>query len=147
MSRFSKLTLPALLLYASFAAAIDGESFADPNLERRYQQLAHELRCPKCQNQNIADSNAPIAADFRREVRDLLAEGKTDDEIKTFLTERYGDFVLYRPPLATRTLFVWFAPGLALIAGLAAAVAVIRRRAAVPIDGPLDDSGSGAGTP
>lgn len=123
--------------------AIEGQPFKDPALEERYQNLTHELRCPKCQNQSIAESDAPIAADFRREVRSLMAEGKTDDEIKGFLSARYGDFVLYRPPFSTRTVVLWIAPGLALVGALIAVVTIVRRRTQGSFDDPREDAREG----
>jgi cytochrome c-type biogenesis protein CcmH len=82
-----------------------------------------------CQNQSIADSNATLASDLRREVRDLMNAGKSDDEIRAFMTERYGDFVLYRPPLRPRTWLLWAAPALLLLGGISIALTIIQRRA------------------
>jgi cytochrome c-type biogenesis protein CcmH len=135
-----------IFLFASLAnaAAIDSEvTFSDPVLLKRYQHLTRELRCPKCQNEAISDSNAPVAADLRREVRNLLAQGKSDDEIVRFLTDRYGDFVLYNPPFAARTVVLWIAPSLALMVALGVAIVVIRRRSHLPIDD-SPDAGAGA---
>ncbi len=144
----NKVLLAFLIFcFAVQAFAIDGEAFDDPNMEARYQFLMHELRCPKCQNQNIADSDAPIAADFRREVRAMLKEGRTDQEIKQFLVDRYGDFILYRPPMATRTMALWLAPGLALLAAIASVLVVVRRRMNKPLDDPPDDGVSESQTP
>jgi cytochrome c-type biogenesis protein CcmH len=94
------------------------------------------LRCLVCQNQTIADSNAGLAQDLRREVRELMVEGKSDDEIHDFLTARYGDFVLYNPPVKPRTYLLWAAPGLLVIFGMGAAVAVVMRRARAARDNP-----------
>jgi len=125
------------VLLASAAWAIDTEpAFDDPALQARYEQLTNELRCLVCQNQSIADSNAGLAADLRRELRELLAAGKSDDEVLKFMTDRYGDFVLYRPPVAPRTWLLWGAPAILLILGVGIAVRVIRRRAKLPIDEP-----------
>jgi cytochrome c-type biogenesis protein CcmH len=125
------LTVPALVL------AIDAErAFDDPAMQARYEKLTRELRCLVCQNQTIADSNATLAQDLRREVRELMAEGKTDTEIHEFLTARYGDFVLYNPPVKPRTYLLWAAPGLLVLVGLGAAVVVVMRRARVARENP-----------
>ncbi len=112
------------------ALSIDAErAFEDPAMQARYETLTRELRCLVCQNQTIADSNATLAQDLRREVRELMTEGRSDDDIRTFLTDRYGDFVLYKPPVTARTYLLWAAPALLLLGGLGAAFMVIRRRA------------------
>lgn len=101
--------------------------------ERRFQDLVEELRCVMCQNQSLADSNAQIAVDLRREVLDLMREGRSDGEIREFLVDRYGEFVLYRPALSAHTWLLWFGPLLALGIGAVAVGVVVRRRArAVP---------------
>jgi cytochrome c-type biogenesis protein CcmH len=106
-----------LALAAAVWAAAAQEGFDDPVLDARYRALTREIRCPKCLNENIAESKAPVAADLRREVRRLIAEGASDDEIKTFLSSRYGEFVLYRPRLTPTTFAVWAAPFLLLAVG------------------------------
>lgn len=118
-------------MFLGTAHAIDVEKLDDPVLQERYERLTHELRCLVCQNETIADSNASLAVDLRREVRQMMKEGKSDAEIRTFLTERYGDFVLYRPPVTPRTWLLWAAPALLLLAGALVAIVVIRRRARV----------------
>lgn len=118
----------ASILLAGAALAIDAEHLDDPVLQQRYEHLTNELRCLVCQNNTIADSNASLAADLRREVREMLVAGKTDADIRSFLTERYGDFVLYLPPVAPRTWLLWAAPALLLFGGAAVAVLVIVRR-------------------
>lgn len=111
------------------AAAIDtGQAFDDPAQQQRYEQLIRELRCLVCQNQSIADSNATLASDLRREVRDMIQAGSSDDEIRTFMTERYGDFVLYEPPMAPRTWLLWLAPALLLLGGIGVTGMVVLRR-------------------
>ena len=97
-------------------------------LQHRYESLNRELRCLVCQNQTIADSNATLAQDLRREVRDMIAAGKTDDEIREFMIERYGDFVLYRPRMTAQTFLLWAAPALLLLVGGAMLFRVVRRR-------------------
>lgn len=110
------------------AAAIEPAPFADPATEVRYRELLAELRCPKCQNQSLADSDAPIAADLRAQVRRLMQEGASDEEIVAYLVARYGDFVRYRPPVDARTLGLWLGP-LALLALGGMAVWAVARRA------------------
>ncbi|HEY7741044.1 MAG TPA: cytochrome c-type biogenesis protein [Steroidobacteraceae bacterium] len=111
------------------AAAIDtGQAFDDPAQQQRYEQLIRELRCLVCQNQSIADSNATLASDLRREVRDMIQGGSSDDEIRAFMTERYGDFVLYEPPMAPRTWLLWLAPALLLLGGISVTGMVVLRR-------------------
>ena len=117
MIRF--LLLCALWLTgASAAYAIDHETaFTDPVMNARYLSLIREIRCPKCLNESIADSDAPVAGDLRREVRRLMGDGKSDDEIKDFLSARYGDFVLYRPRLTEKTWVIWAGPFVFLAIG------------------------------
>jgi cytochrome c-type biogenesis protein CcmH len=114
-----KPLLRALLLWLAVGVAHAADTpfaFQDAEIERRYQKLAAELRCLVCQNQSLADSHADLAQDLRDEVYRMLNDGKTDDEIVGFLVERYGDFVLYRPPVAGITYLLWFGP-LLLLAG------------------------------
>ena len=119
----------SLLAAASVRAAIDLTDFGgNTELEERYHTLVTELRCLVCQNQTIADSNADLALDLRREVRNMLVDGKSDDEIKTFMLERYGDFVLYRPPVKSSTVPLWIGPFVLLAIGLVVVVVIVRRR-------------------
>jgi cytochrome c-type biogenesis protein CcmH len=116
------------------AFAIDtGVAFDDPVLQARYEKIIAEVRCLKCQNQSIKDSNAFLASDLRREIRRMLEEGMTDAEIYDFLVDRYGEFALYRPRASGKTLFLWIAPGLLLFGGAFQLVRVVRRRMALPI--------------
>ena len=101
---------------------------ADPALEARMVRITSELRCLVCQNQTIADSNAGLAVDLRRETREMLRQGKSDAEIIAYMTARYGDFVLYRPPLKSTTALLWFGPAAMLALGAAGLVLVLRRR-------------------
>ena len=103
----------------------------DAALERRVQALSEELRCLVCQNQTIADSNADLAVDLKNQVREKLRQGASEKEVIAFMTERYGDFVLYRPPVKATTWLLWFGPGLLLVAGLIALFIRLRRRATV----------------
>jgi len=130
------------VLSVPLAQAIDPVELEDPVLQERYRALSYELRCMQCQNQSIADSPVGLAGDLRREVRELLLQGKTDDEVREHLRARYGDFILFRPDFNARTAWLWLAPGLMLILGLVVAWRVIRRRAAMlPMDpSPADAS-------
>ena len=132
-----KLALFALLLaFVSTAMAIDTDkAFDDPELQARYEHIIEEVRCLKCQNQSIKDSNAFLAGDLRREIRRMLSEGKTDDEIYDFLVARYGEFALYRPRMSGKTLVLWIAPILLLLAGGFVLVNILRRRMAMPVEG------------
>ena len=100
----------------------------DPALERRVTRLAHELRCLVCQNQTIADSNAPLAVDLRNQIREQLAAGKSERDVIDFMVQRYGDFVLYRPPFKATTVLLWAGPFLFMVAGLVFLVRLLRRR-------------------
>jgi cytochrome c-type biogenesis protein CcmH len=102
--------------------------FRDAAEETRFHQLTSELRCVMCQNQSLADSNAQIAHDLRREVLDLMNQGKSDAEIKRFLVDRYGEFVLYKPEIQRDTWLLWFGPGLLLLAGAIVIVVIVRKR-------------------
>ncbi len=124
-----------LALAVPSAFAIDtGKAFEDPVMQARYEHIISEVRCLKCQNQTIKDSNAFLAADLRREIRRMLEEGMSDAEIYDFLVERYGEFALYRPRVSGKTLFLWIAPGMFLLGGAFLLVRVLRRRMTLPID-------------
>jgi cytochrome c-type biogenesis protein CcmH len=118
-----------ILLVSMLAHAVDPLPFKDRAEELRFQALTKQLRCLVCQNESLADSNAPLAADLRRDVFEQMEAGKSDEEIKAWLTARYSDFVLYDPPLHAATLLLWFGPVLVLLAGGAAIVMIVRRRA------------------
>lgn len=107
-----------LVLSVPSYAVIEIYEFEQESQKQRYHHLIEELRCPKCQNQNLAESDAPIAQDLRRELHRLLTEGRTDDAIIEYMVMRYGNFVLYRPPLDRNTLVLWAAPGIFLLFGL-----------------------------
>lgn len=132
-----------LLLVAGIGAfkpafAIDSEGpLEDPALQARFEDLTWQLRCLVCQNQNIADSNADLAKDLRRQTREMLLAGKSDKEILDYMTDRYGDFVLYQPRFTPKNWLLWGAPVLLLVGGGWLLASVVRRQAArVP-----DDSG------
>lgn len=110
------------------AAAVDIDRMPTPELQARYDDLSHELRCMQCQNQSIADSPVGLASDLRRDVREQLLAGKTDDEIRDSMVARYGNFILFRPPFEPRTAWVWIAPFALLVLGLVVAVRVVRQR-------------------
>jgi cytochrome c-type biogenesis protein CcmH len=112
--------------------------FDDPELNQRYQNLLHEVRCPQCRTETIAESNAPIAADLRREIRKQMAEGASDDEIVEFLLARYGEFVLYRPRFTPKNYALWAGPFVFLALGGLVFWRVLRVRQAQPLD--LDDN-------
>ena len=117
-----------LLLISSVAfAAIDTYEFKDEASRERFQQLVAELRCPKCQNQNLADSNSPIASDLRREVYKMVETGESDEQIVDFMVARYGEFVLYRPRVTSNTWVLWYGP-FALIALGAGVVWLLTRK-------------------
>lgn len=121
------LVLLALLL-GQTAAALEPVDYRSAAEEQRFKALTAELRCVMCQNQSIADSNAPIAHDLRREVLALMREGRSDDEIKQYLVERYTDFVLYEPPMRGGNWLLWVGPFLILLAGGVAVIRIIRRK-------------------
>jgi cytochrome c-type biogenesis protein CcmH len=120
-----------LFLLAFFYSSFLPVHADDVSLEQRVQRISEELRCLVCQNQSLADSHAELAIDLKNQVREKLKQGASEKEVITFMTERYGDFVLYRPPVKATTLLLWFGPGLLLVAGLIALFMRLRRRAAV----------------
>ncbi len=120
-----------LLGSAGAGAVIETYDFSSPVLEERYQELSTELRCPKCQNQNIADSNAPIAQDLRRLLHEQLEAGASDDQIRDYMVARYGEFVRYRPRFHGATALLWLAPALLLFGAVVVAVLVLRSRRGV----------------
>ena len=129
MKRLLIACLLGLSLVGVARAAIDTYEFKDEVERERFRSLTEELRCPKCQNQNIADSNAPIATDLRREIYRMLDDGRSDKEIVDFLVMRYGDFVMYKPPLDSRTWLLWYGPfGLLGLGAIVLCVLVLRRR-------------------
>ena len=113
----------------SVSAAIDTYQFKDAQKQARFQKLTNELRCPKCQNQNLADSNAEIASDLRAKIHLMLEEDKSDEDIVKYMLERYGDFVLYQPRLSKQTFLLWYAPALLLLSGIAVIGLIVRFRA------------------
>ena len=133
---FARALVAAVVLAAS-AVSIAREAppeAADPAIESRMVRITSELRCLVCQNQTIADSNAGLAVDLRRETREMLRQGKSDAEIVDYMTARYGDFVLYRPPLRAKTALLWFGPALLVLVGGAVLVFTLRRRSRMSAD-------------
>ncbi|MDE2262438.1 MAG: cytochrome c-type biogenesis protein CcmH [Gammaproteobacteria bacterium] len=120
-----------LLLGFSRAWAIAPEQMPTPQLEARYLALIHGFRCMQCQDESLADSPVNLAADMRRQVRDMLLAGKTDQQIRDFMVSRYGYFILFKPPFVLKTAWLWLTPGVLLLVGVIAALTVIRRRAAL----------------
>jgi cytochrome c-type biogenesis protein CcmH len=152
------LLLAALLLAlapAAPATAKDAVPIAtDPALEARVMSLAVELRCLVCQNQTIADSHADLAVDLRNQIRTMLVQGQSDDQIRKYMTDRYGDFVLYKPPFKPATALLWVGPPVLLVCALAALFLMLRRRmraspddfdpeTQIPADGATDVSPAG----
>ncbi|MFO7551406.1 MAG: cytochrome c-type biogenesis protein [Haliea sp.] len=130
--RATALALWVLLLALPAAAVIETYEFSEPELEKRYRELSQELRCPKCQNQNIADSNAPISQDLRRLLHQQLEAGASDGEILEYMVARYGEFVRYRPAFNAATAILWLAPVLLLLAGAAGLLLLLRGRKQSP---------------
>jgi cytochrome c-type biogenesis protein CcmH len=143
---FLRVLLVSLCVAPAFA--IDPVEMSDPVLQERYRNLSHELRCMQCQNQSIADSPVGLAGDLRREVRQLLEDGKTDQEIRQHMRDRYGDFILFRPEFSARNAWLWITPVLLLLIGIGVAIRIIRQRVTLaPSDAsdPDDVGQNGAG--
>ena len=138
------LALIVSTFLASVCGAQSGEDLSDPALNARYQALIREVRCLVCQNQTIADSNADLASDLRREIREMLESGATDNEISDFLVARYGDFVLYRPPVQPNTWVLWGGPAAMVVIGLVVFARVMRTRSRQPLDEDELDEDRGA---
>jgi cytochrome c-type biogenesis protein CcmH len=124
----SLLLVLCMLLPLSAQATIDAFEFSKPEYETRFHNLNQVLRCPKCQNQNISDSDAPLAADLRREVYRMLEEGQSDEQVIDFMVTRYGDFVLYRPRVNSMTWVLWYGPYVLLGIGILVVVLISRHR-------------------
>ena len=123
-----RLLLSLMIFWsAQSLAVIETYEFSTPDLELRYKALSQELRCPKCQNQNIADSNAPISRDLRAIVHEQLEAGATNEEIIDFVVDRYGEFVRYRPGMDSNTMWLWSAPLILLVMAVAVVLTQIRK--------------------
>jgi cytochrome c-type biogenesis protein CcmH len=127
-SKIGLLAALLLLLSAFTLVAQEPLVFSSAEQEARYNKLTQELRCAVCQNQNLADSDAPLAQDLRQEIYDMMQAGQTDDQIKSFMVARYGDFVLYRPPIQGNTLALWVMPIVLLFIGALAVFFTVRNR-------------------
>jgi len=139
------LLLGLCLACAPLARAVDNTPpLPDPVQQQRYLDLTHELRCMQCQNESLADSPVGLAADLRRDVRELIVAGNTDEQIRDHMVARYGEFILFRPRMNLRNAWLWAAPGLFMAIGAVIAVRVVRARATQvgPDDEPLDPSAS-----
>jgi cytochrome c-type biogenesis protein CcmH len=123
----------ALFTLGAGAVDLNGQ-LEDPALQSRFESIAKELRCLVCQNESIADSNAELAVDLRRQVREMLVAGKSDDAIFKYMTDRYGDFVRFAPPLGPKTFLIWGAPFIVLILGVGIIFRVVRQRSRMPLD-------------
>lgn len=140
MKRVAMLLLGLML--AGLAQAVDTTPpLPTPELQRRYRDMTHELRCVQCQNEAIADSPVSLAADLRRQVREMILAGQSDEQIRDYMVQRYGEFILFRPRVNWRTAWLWAAPAVLLLAGLLAALRVLarRRRLAAEDTAPLED--------
>ena len=136
-----KLPLLSAILCAGLLAAgpavraLDANGqLEDPVLQARFEHIAKDLRCLVCQNESIADSNVELASDLRRQVREMLVAGQTDDAIFNFMTDRYGEFVRFNPPLEPKTLLIWGAPFIMLLVGVGIVYRVARQRSRMPLD-------------
>lgn len=128
MKRWLAAVVCGLALTGIAHAAIDTYEFANDAERVRFRELTQELRCPKCQNQDLADSNAPIATDLRREIFRMLGEGKDNQQIIDFMVDRYGDFVRYKPALTSKTVVLWFGPLALLVGGVVVIGVIVGRR-------------------
>jgi cytochrome c-type biogenesis protein CcmH len=142
-ARTSLLCAALSLGMAHVAWAVDPTELPDPKLQARYVALTHELRCMQCQNESLADSPVDLAADLRREVRDQLLAGKSDDDIRAWMSARYGDFILFRPRYSLRNAWLWGAPAVLLLIGALVCWRVVRNRMTLlPADHePLEEDG------
>ena len=134
--------LIAIFTFGALGSAGAAESLTtEPELEKRVTALAQNLRCLVCQNQTIADSNAPLAIDLKNQIREKIGQGMSNDQIMDYMVQRYGDFVLYRPPVKSTTLALWFGPAAILLLGLVMLFRYLaRRRREQPADAPLTDA-------
>jgi cytochrome c-type biogenesis protein CcmH len=138
-----RVAVVATLCAWATAHAVDPTQLPDPALQARYLALTHELRCMQCQNESIADSPVDLAADLRREVREQLLAGKSDDEVRNWMAARYGDFILFRPRYTLRNAWLWGAPVVLLAVGALVAWRIVRARTALLADDhdPIEEDG------
>ena len=135
----------AALVAAGTARAVDPTELPDPALQARYLALTHELRCMQCQNESLADSPVELAADLRREVRDQLLAGKSDQQVRAWMAARYGDFILFRPRYSWRNAWLWGAPAVLLLIGALVSWRIVRERTVLLAtdDAPLEEDRQG----
>jgi len=126
-----------VICFASVALAKEAKPAEDPQIEQRMRALTEQLRCLVCQNETLADSRADLAEDLRKEIREQMKAGKSDQEIIAFLTQRYGDFVLYKPPVKSTTYLLWFGPFVLLFAGTGVLYRYLKKRRELIDDQPL----------
>ena len=135
----------AVLCVAGTAWAVDPTELPDPALQARYSALTHELRCMQCQNESLADSPVELAADLRREVREQLLAGKSDEQVRAWMAARYGDFILFRPRYSWRNAWLWGAPAVLLLIGALVSWRIVRERTVLLAtdDAPLEEDRQG----
>ena len=131
------LLISLVVCFASTAMAKEAKPAEDPQIEQRMKALTEQLRCLVCQNETLADSRADLAEDLRKEIREQMKAGKSDQEIIAFLTQRYGDFVLYKPPVKATTYLLWFGPFVLLFAGTGILYRYLKKRRELIDDQPL----------
>ena len=131
MKGFIRASAALLLAFCAGAFAVDTTLLPNEALQERYEALTHELRCMQCQNQSIADSPVDLAAGLRRDVQEQLIAGRTDAEIRESMVRRYGNAILFRPPLDAQTAWVWIAPVIALLGGFVVAIVIVRKRSSM----------------
>src|SRR5438876_11403870 len=131
-----------LFLFAGVMIAKEAQPSEDPQIEQRMKALTEQLRCLVCQNETLADSHADLAEDLRKQIREQMKAGKSDQEILAYLTQRYGDFVLYKPPVKLTTYLLWFGPFALLLSGIFVLYRYVKRRRELLDDKPLSDEES-----
>jgi len=129
------------LLCSAHVCAKEAPAAADPAFEKRVTRLSEELRCLVCQNQTIADSNAELAVDLRNQVREQMRQGRSDDAIRNYMVERYGDFILYRPPVKASTALLWFGPLVLVVGGIGGLMLYVRQRRRLAVDDDTENTG------
>lgn len=133
-----KLLIPLLMLFASWCSAEAIYHFDNPVDETRFKSFITEMRCPTCQSQNLAGSEAMIAQDLRRDIYEQIQDGRSDKEITDHMVARYGEYILYRPPVTGATIALWLAPPVLLFIGIIALIVLLRKRRATKLEVPLD---------
>ena len=133
------LLISLVICFATVALAKEAKPAEDPQIEQRMRALTEQLRCLVCQNETLADSRADLAEDLRKEIREQMKAGKSDQEIIAFLTQRYGDFVLYKPPVKATTYLLWFGPFVLLFAGTGVLYRYLKKRRELIDEKPLTD--------